>query len=243
MEDWVKSESSDIVIRDNKYHQLPDGSYVPRVSSITSMYPRGEFYDRWLGDSVSYDDACKKRDAAADAGTRVHNAIAGYLLIKMATGSVTIKKDTTFSLSEWSKILSFAQFMKDWRVRAVEVEKFMSSSVLRTAGTADLFCYATDPKDKGEVEKFYCVDWKSGSGIHHNHKIQVAAYGQLHTPAVVDGLVVRLGSQHRCGYEVQRIEPVEVEGLMRDWEACYHFFVAEHGLEPRSKRYPSEFTL
>lgn len=243
MDGFTKAVPSEeeIVIRDRRFHQLPDGTFVPRVTSITGMWPKDEGFERWLGDSVSYDAAMAERDRAAEQGTRLHKIIAILLEGKIKKHSVVITKDDSLTFTEWKKLVSFVQFMKDWLVEPIAVEKFLSSEEYKTAGTADLVAKVTHPKTS---EIFTAaIDWKTGSSLHHGHKIQVMMYGAMHEPVIDHCLLVRLGSLHKCGYEVWDVRPKERKELLEDWQACYHLFVKENGQEPHHKSYPSSITI
>ena len=58
---------------------LVNNVWVPSVTTILSVYPKGQGFERWLGDSSSHEEAIAKRDAAGERGTLVHEAIAAML--------------------------------------------------------------------------------------------------------------------------------------------------------------------
>ena len=43
--------------------------WVPSVTSILSAAGKGEYFDKWLANQGSWENACKVRDKAAERGT------------------------------------------------------------------------------------------------------------------------------------------------------------------------------
>lgn len=237
---WKKS-TSDIVINDNRFHTLPDGTCYPRVTAITGMWPKGQFFEEWLGDAVSYKEAIKERDEKGRRGTRIHEILAEALDKKWTTLRF---EDCKVNLEDWKKIISAVRFLKDWQVQPVAVEHFMKSDVLKTAGTADLIATIIDPDDKTKTRQLAVIDWKTGSSLHHDQRIQLKTYATMYKEALIKKCVlVRLGSKHKCGYETDIIEEGDFLELSEDWKACYRMFVRENGLEKKDRTYPQYISL
>ena len=71
-------------------------------------------------------------------------------------------------------VLAFAQFVKDWNVRAIAVEIGLCSEN-GFAGCVDLPCWMTDPKTGNDFRAI--VDFKSGrKGFFEEHEIQLHLY-------------------------------------------------------------------
>ena len=71
--------SDNVIQAKNGRWYLVDDVWVPSVTTILSVYPKGQGFDRWLGESPSYDEAIAKRDVAGERGTLVHDAISALV--------------------------------------------------------------------------------------------------------------------------------------------------------------------
>ena len=54
------------------YSVAGNKQWVPSVTSILSAAGKGKYFDKWLANQGSWDNACKVRDEAAERGTIVH---------------------------------------------------------------------------------------------------------------------------------------------------------------------------
>ncbi len=169
---------------------------VPSVTTILSVYPKGEGFAKWLGDQPSYDAACKERDEAGARGTKVHHAITDLLNLEKLT-----KED--FTIEQWKMLMSFINWIEDVAPDVIANELPLASMEHLFAGTTDLICDIDGER--------YVIDFKTSSSIQYgSQELQVQAYRVALEEMgwTIDRLgLVRLGTKHKRGYEFKKIDP------------------------------------
>jgi hypothetical protein len=144
-----------------RFYEL-EGAYLKSVTNALQVVSHGDRFDRWLGDSGSYDEAIAKRDAAGARGTAIHEAIALLL-----SGCETIYVD------EWEpraikQLQGFVNWFEETQPVLLASEVFVYSRTYKYAGTADIV-YEMHGAN-------WLLDFKSSSAVYPTHHMQVASY-------------------------------------------------------------------
>ena len=145
--------------KNGRWYQV-DGAWVPSVTTILSVFPKGDRFDRWLGESSSYDEAIAKRDAAGERGTIVHDMIA-----RLIAGEV-ITLDAEFDPKALKLIQGFVNFWHERQPVTTASEIFLVGDGY--AGTCDWLGWI-----EGEP---WLLDFKSSAGVYNSYHAQTAAY-------------------------------------------------------------------
>ena len=189
--------------------------WVPSVTTILSVYPKGQRFDRYLGDSGSYDEAIAKRDAAGDRGTLVHDAIAALL----RGGTVEFPPETD------PKVPKLVQGWLNWWQSAkpdpIAVEVFLAGDGY--AGTCDF---------QGWVDgEPWLIDWKTSAGVYTSYHLQTAAYAAAAPETKWRRGILHLKTSTKRGWQLVESD----SDWLGDWNgflACKTIYHREHGYEP-----------
>lgn len=157
---------------------LPCYRYVPSVTWITSHFPKGVGFYKWLA-TKGWDESEAIKAAAGDKGSKVHQGITrlidgetvemGSLLVNPSTG-----QPEEISLEEYECLLSFRDWWAAMRPRTVWREQVVWNMTEGYAGTLDWFGFL-DPPD-GKLKGLWLIDWKTGQDVWPDHELQVSAY-------------------------------------------------------------------
>lgn len=219
-----------------RFYRTPEGTWVPSVTTILSVWPKGHAFDRWLGESDSYEAAIAKRDAAGDRGTLVHDSIAS--LLKGHTVELPEDADPKCAKLIQGFINWHTDFLK-YGLEVIASEIFLVGDGY--AGTCDLICViGTD---------VWVIDFKTSSSIHSSHHIQTEAYARAWERGEGKKIdrrgVLHLKTTTKKGWAICESPHSNDE----DWaafQACKTIFHYEKGLEPipfTSKEVPRTFSL
>lgn len=139
------------------------GVWKPSVTTILSTLSKGIGYDKWLGNSASYEAAVEYRDKAADRGSRLHTLIAQLIM----GGTIDI---SLLPENEIKVLLGFREFWVAFQPIPLAVECPLFHPDLPVAGTVDLICRIDD--------KNYIIDFKTGA-LWPSYQIQLSWYAHL----------------------------------------------------------------
>ena len=113
----------------------------------------------------------------------------------------------------------------------------VASKVYKYAGTLDLVCTVDsqilNSFDKGKRTSKttrLLIDFKTNKGsIYFENKLQVRAYDQAYTETsgetVDECWILRLGSQHKTGYEFKQVDEVKIQ----DFKNVYNTYLTING--------------
>jgi len=149
---------------------LPVYEYVPSVTWIAEHYPKGIAFYKWLA-GKGWDEAEALKNAAADKGSKVHQAIGDLIdgkeiRIDTKYKNPTTEKEEEFTLEEYECIMAFADWFKKVNPEIIDRECVVWGDGY--AGTVDLLC-----KIDGKV---YIVDFKTSQYIWPSMELQISAY-------------------------------------------------------------------
>lgn len=153
----------------DEHFYFVDGVFYPSVTKILSeALPTPYALRQWLGD-VGNEVAQKKMEDAAKQGTLIHNACQSLIL------GATINLKDQFPKKIQKKMLTgFINWFAAYQPKRLTLGglTFQPEMIVASrhgyAGTMDFVC-----EIQGEA---YIVDWKTSSGVHDSHKLQVTAY-------------------------------------------------------------------
>jgi len=218
-----------------RWYKVND-AWVPSVTTILSVYPKGTGFDRWLGESSSYDEAIAKRDAAGDRGALVHEAIAALvagnnLTVLPATNDRTGLVSLGTERESWTlynsdpRVAKFIQGFVNWwescKPEPIAVEVFLAGDGY--AGTCDF---------QGRVDgEPWLIDWKTSARVYASHHLQTAAYAAAAPETKWRRGILHLKTSTKKGFQL-----VESDGdWLADWNAflaCKTIYHRAHGYEP-----------
>ncbi len=174
-ERWYTISSTD------KVTGLPKYEFFPSITTITSYWPKGEGFKKYL-QSHTAEESETILATAGNRGNRIHFAIEAFIK------GEEIRHDSEFSDSEgnlaeltadeYRAIVKFSEWDAITKPEYIATERTVVSREYQYAGTLD--CLA---KIGGQV---YLIDWKTGKGVYTSYFLQVAA---LKVAALEDGLI------------------------------------------------------
>jgi len=163
MKPFKSTDGQHVQFLDHRYYQVGEDEYVPSVTTILDVYPKGPAFLQWIKDVGN--NAKQIAERAAESGNKVHRAIEA--LVK---GEELVWDDKEHSLSEWDGILRFVDFYTRFQPKVLASEVTTISYKYKYAGTLDLVC-----EINGRV---YLLDAKFGNAIYPTYFFQLAAYKQ-----------------------------------------------------------------
>jgi hypothetical protein len=220
-------------------------TYLPSVTTILDVYPKGFGYYQWLKDLGSNADVVMER--AGTQGSNIHNAIQLFLNgneVKWVDG-----EKENYTLEEWLMFLKFIEFYKTFKPETISVEMSLADAELGYGGTLDYVC-----KINGEI---WLLDWKSGNSIHKGNKIQITAYqrlwnklstpkiqriGLVHLKAMTRGLDKSGKVMQGEGWKIEEV--TEQEHLYNLFEHAQAIWKEEHpNNKPKNEVYPDRISI
>ena len=212
------------------YHIKEINRYLPSVTWINESYPKGIGFYKWLAMNANWDEAQANKEAAGDRGSKVHTAIQDLIhgaSIKFgdAYWNDTKQAHEPLTMEEWKCLIAFRDFWLDHKPEVIATEQVCYSLKHGFAGTIDAIL-----KIDGKIT---IVDWKTSSAIYPSYLMQVAAYmiaeeeiGQ-HKPTAT--AIVRLGTRHKKGYEVQLSVKKEAKTHFKNFLHVKEIWAVENG--------------
>lgn len=225
---------------DNGYYDTPYGMFRSVTTTISLGVPKGEILMRWAASETARsavsslprliaartdeerasvmkylrNAAERKRDAAADLGTAIHNAAEARVLGK--PWPEPTEEEAPF-LWAWDN------FIRDWQPEWEAVELVVANPEFGYAGKTDWHAYINVP---GLGRVLAVGDYKTGKNIYHEIGMQLSAYrratvawssdGREFEPPVADyavGVHLRPDKYKRTGY---RVLPIRTDDFVFD---------------------------
>ncbi len=167
-----KDGTVQLTIADERFYLDDKGIFWPSASWVSSFYPKGlEFY-KWLA-SRGWDEAEEIKLAAGEKGTKVHSACEQLALgAPVPIGSKFMSNrsgiEEELSPEECECIYSFQQFLEIMNPKIHSTEQNVKNEEVGYAGTMDMVC-----EINGELG---ILDIKTAQSIWPSSIIQVASY-------------------------------------------------------------------
>lgn len=240
------------------------GRYLRGITSVLDIgLTKGERFERWLENNTA-EAINRKLRLACDQGDAVHQGIA------LALSGATVHRGTeilaennrdmrTFTDAEWLCMLAFERFWTSHKCALVAHEAAVINLRLGIAGTFDkiLVMRATcgDKRAQCQCAPFVDLaglgDWKTGGGIYESHGAQVAALASCDLSQFIGKrpigytLIVRLGTDHKRGYQVEFYDRRETAANLKQFKAALTIATPRMPLLDRSdfKEFPDSLSL
>lgn len=163
---YVKTE------KDEETQNITQILSYPSSTWISSYYPKGVAYYKWLADK-GWDEAEAIKSAAGDRGYRVHQAITKILSGEAISIDSSLENADTgnlepIALDEYEAVMSFVEWFKAVNPKVVANEQVLFNERYQFAGTMDFLC-----EIDGET---WLIDFKTSQYIWPSYEIQVASY-------------------------------------------------------------------
>lgn len=144
----------------------------PSVTWITSFYPKGIGYAKWLANH-GWDDSQSIMRDAGDRGYRVHSLITALLDKKVLDINMSLPNPTTgilerITLEEYEAVMSFCDWFNQVQPKVLGNEVVIFNDEYGYAGTLDLLCEIAGEK--------WLLDFKTSQDIWPSHKLQLSGY-------------------------------------------------------------------
>ncbi|MDZ4227856.1 MAG: hypothetical protein U1E54_01280 [Candidatus Levybacteria bacterium] len=175
----------------------------PSSTTILNAYPQSAYLTQWIA-TQGWNESQRIKSEAGERGTRIHDATD-----LLEDGMELDRHD--YSLEEWFKICSFADFHKSYKPELIAKEFSVFSPKGKYGGRLDRI-YKMD----GLIT---LLDIKSGAGIHEHYPLQFASYAKAveeTTDLKIDQTAcLQLGAQNKNGYRLV---------IYPDWKDHYKVF-------------------
>ena len=148
------------------------GKDLPWVPSVTTflgtVLNKGIGFETWLGNAVSYKDACRDRDEAATRGTLVHNLCEQLMINKRLDVSDEILAEYGEKVTK--RLMQFEAWYNSNKPEVCTTEYKLYHESLPFSGTPDIVC------DMGDGLSI--IDIKTGAP-YQSHQLQLSCYKML----------------------------------------------------------------
>jgi hypothetical protein len=150
---------------DQRFYQYDSQTYLPSVTEILSVYPKGFGFENWLKDVGN--NASQIADRAANSGTKVHNAVE-TIIAGIEVRWADDAGNAQYTLEEWGMINKFYQFLTKHKPEIIASETQIYTLRHGYAGTIDLVIRMNG--------KTWLVDVKTSNYLHTGYELQLSAY-------------------------------------------------------------------
>ncbi len=231
-ERWYIKEDTDVVTG------LPMFKYVPSVTWICDYYPKGIGFYKWLADK-GWDESQALKEAAAGRGSKVHLAIGdliNYNEVKIDAkyANPETGEDESLTLEEYECLLSFVEWVKDYKPTFIKSEFIVWNNADGYAGTVDLLCTIG--------EDTYIVDFKTGQNIFPPYELQLSAYAKALPEPIPNVKLAIL----QLGYlkDKKKYKFTDIDDKYNLFLATREIWKSENdGVSPRQRDYPLSIQL
>jgi len=211
--------------QDGQHHYFVGERYYTSVTRILDVAGPKEYGLMNFIKNNTPEDIEKIKQVTGDFGSAIHEAIEKLLFgveIKMSDYSDPQKK-VLMQFSEWFKTARPKQYLPEQTVAWEGIDEDRFAGTLDFLGEIDAENLASMPNmfttkaAQAEFIKVYggrkllcLIDFKTTSGIYYSHKMQIGAYRlaaeQMFGREIDICAVVRLGTKHKCGYEMKMFD-------------------------------------
>ena len=218
---------------DDSHYYWVDGVFMPSVTRILDEAAPKEYgLLNWFKNNTP-EDIEATSNAAKKKGTAVHDAceqLLNGIEIRLADYPVESKK----------LIARFYDWYKLYQPKNYQTEQTVASVSNKFAGTLDFI---------GELNgKKVLIDFKTNkSAVYFSNKLQIMAYKhayeEMYEEKIDECYILRLGSQHKAGYEFKLIDDVTFDDFLN----IYETYLRMHGgiipEPPTVEAYPETLKL
>ncbi|OGZ67160.1 MAG: hypothetical protein A3C58_02390 [Candidatus Staskawiczbacteria bacterium RIFCSPHIGHO2_02_FULL_34_10] len=162
----------------NEKTGLPEYIYYPSSTWISSYYPKGIYFYKWLAEK-GWDEAESLKQAAGERGSRVHHACEDIdngkeINITDKYLNPSTKQQEELSKEEVDCIVSYRDFLDEVKPELLAQEITSFGDVY--AGTADKIFAIKE----GNHRQIWVVDLKTSQSIWAEYELQISSYSHMH---------------------------------------------------------------
>lgn len=212
---------TEVVVSEEHWYQSPSNPEVhyPSVTTILSVYPKGEGFKKYLLAQGSEEEADKKLRAAAERGTKVHEATEC-----LHEGAIFRFEDGSFTLEEWHMLNGYAQWYQDYQPEIIAIEQSVVSDSLQTGGTIDRVI---------EVEgELGILDVKTSKSVYPSYYVQSVAYADIWEEKTGQEVkfvsILRLRTLGSKKYEIKTIYREDFAPYRAAFNSCHQLWHLEN---------------
>lgn len=243
---FISELENKIIIPDEHWYQGSSGNWLPSVTAVIDVYPKGQNFVRWLMQVGM--NAKQIIEEAGIVGSNVHAAIDFFLKGQ----EIAYMKDgkEIYTWEEWVLICKAMEFFNNFSPKILVHEFSFAIDEFGYGGTIDIIC-----EINGEI---WLIDYKTSNMIHQTAFLQVAAYrqawdylnphykiqrsGVLHLKAQTRGEDKKGEKIQGDGWKI--IETENYEDDLKFFNYCLDIWRRENkNARPKQEEYPFSFKL
>lgn len=229
----------------NEKTGLKEHAYYPSSTWISSYYPKGVYFHKWLA-GKGWTEVEALKQAAADRGSRVHYACQDLddgkeIKITDKYLNPSTKEKQELSKDEVDCIISYRDFLDELKPLLLAQEITSFGDVY--AGTADKIFSIGNGKNK----QIWIVDLKTSQSIWPEHELQISSYSHMYFDYKKMGIkdkewqdrklaILQIGyKKNRKGYKFTEVK--DKYNLFRN--VAYKIWKNENpDIKPKERDYP-----
>lgn len=211
------------------------GKYLPSTTWVTSYYPKGIGFEKYLVSMPSWEKAQELLIEAGIKGTFTHKGVEKIIQDKKISYDVVLEAQgitRELTTEEYANVMAFADWYNITEPKTIKTECTVFAPNDTHAGTIDYVC-----EIDGEP---WIIDFKTGASVYSSYECQLTAY------RIALGIDARLGVL-QLGVKrnsLKKWKLTEVYYQPELWEAVYKIWEKEtKGIQPLQRDYPLEIKL
>ena len=218
--------------------------FVPSSSWVSSYYPKGARFIKWMGE-IGFEEAQRRLIEAGVKGSKIHLAsedVLKGLKVEMTAKYPNKENDNAIeelTVEEYEGIMSLADWLETVNIEVLASEIVGFNDKHHYAGTTDLICRIDD--------QIWIIDFKTSPNIWPSHEIQLSSYKHLDFDLKELGISkeeweARKTAILQLGYSRNKIKKykfTEIEDKFDIFLAVKQIWANEcAGIKPLQKDYP-----
>jgi hypothetical protein len=168
---FVNELENKITIPDEHWYQSSvSKAWLPSVTSILQVYPKGYGYELWLKQTGL--NASHVLKEAGEIGSMVHELIDSFVKLP-ENFKISYTNDDgkeLYPFEVWELFCKAMEFFQIYKPEIIAHEFSFASDKLGYGGTKDMICKIDN--------QIWLIDYKSGNYVHESHFLQLAAYAK-----------------------------------------------------------------
>jgi hypothetical protein len=215
--------------------------FVPSVTWISSFYPKGIGFYKWLANH-GWDEAEEIRIAAGDKGSKVHQAIGLLLNGGTVEMEAAFENPRTLELEpltaeEYFCLMTFAEWFAGTKPEVIDFEYTVWNEHFRYAGTVDLKCRL----NIDQYKHVWIIDVKTSSEIWPPMELQVSAYKHADLPKADKTAILQVGYKRN---KTKKYKFTPISDKFQLFLAARRIWTAECAdVKPLQREYPLSLSL
>lgn len=182
---------------DTSHYYFLNGVFMPSVTGILDEASPTPYGLKMFWQQNTKEEADRIFETAGDFGTKMHDSFERLLL-----GEELDLLNEYKSEKEKKAIMAFIDWFKHYTPSEFEAEQPVASKTYQYAGTLDFVgLLPTKFEAGGNKPERWLIDFKTSSGIHLSHQLQVLAYKQAYEESYgvkIDRVgILRVGTTHK----------------------------------------------